>query len=82
MENNKVYCETNNNVYMISYQKCNSKYTGEIGRMLKARLSDHRAFIDNQVVSVTTGDHLNQPGHNLANRKILKLYTDKVNNGL
>ena len=50
MDNNKVNCETNNCVYMISCQKCNSKYIGETGRMLKARLSDHRAYINNQVL--------------------------------
>ena len=60
MDNNKVNCETNNCVYMISYQKCNSKYIGETGRMLKARLCDHRGYINNQVASVTTGDHFNR----------------------
>ena len=43
---------------------------GETGRMLKARFSDHKGYINNQVVSVTTGDHFNLPGHSLANMKI------------
>ena len=67
---------------MIICQKCNSKYIGETGRMLKARLSDHRGYINNQVVSVTTGDHFNLPGHSLANMKITLLEKVKVNNDL
>ena len=77
---NKVNCETYNCVYMIICQKCNSKYIGETGRMLKARLSDHRGYINNQVVSVTTGDHFNLPGHSLANMKIQILEKVKTNN--
>ena len=50
--------------------------------MLKARLSDHRGYINNQVVSVTTGDHFNLPGHSLANMKITLLEKVKVNNDL
>ena len=66
----KVNCESYNCVYLIICQKCNTKYIGETGRMLKARFSDHRGYINNQVVSVTTGDHFNLPGHSLANMKI------------
>ena len=64
---------------MIVCQKCNSKYIGETGRMLKARLADHRGYINNQVVSVTTGDHFNLPGHSLANMKIQILERVKIN---
>ena len=38
--------------------------------MLKARLSDHRGYINIKVVNLTTGDHFNQPGHSLANLKV------------
>ena len=38
--------------------------------MVKARLSDHRRYINQQVVSVTNGDHFNLPGHNLTNLKV------------
>ena len=41
--------------------------------MLKARLSDHRGYINQQVVSVTNGDHYNLPGHNLTNLKVSTL---------
>ena len=47
--------------------------------MLKARLSDHRGYINNQVVSVTTGDHFNLPGHSLAHMKIQILVQVKFN---
>ena len=75
----KVNCESYNCVYMIVCQKCNSKYIGETGRMLKSRLADHRGYINNQVVSVTTGDHFNLPGHSLANMKIQILERVKIN---
>ena len=67
---NKVNCESYNCVYLIICQKCDTKYIGETGRMLKARLYDHRGYMNNQVVSVTTGDHFNLPGHSLAHMKI------------
>ena len=76
----KVNCESYNCVYLITCQKCDTKYIGETGRMLKARLSDHRGYINNQVVSVTTGDHFNLPGHSLAHMKIQILEQVKYNN--
>ena len=39
-------------------------------RRLWALLSDHRGYINQQIVSVTTGDHFNLPGHSLANLKV------------
>ena len=47
--------------------------------MLKARVSDHRGYINNQVVSVTTGDHFNLQGHSLAHMKIQILEQVKLN---
>ena len=38
--------------------------------MLKARLFDHRGYINSQVVSATTGEHFNLLGHSLAHMKI------------
>ena len=38
--------------------------------MLKARFSDHRGYINNQVIGVTTGDHFNLPGHSLADLQV------------
>ena len=67
---------------MIISQKCNSKYIGETGIMLKVRLFDHMGYINNQVVSVTTGDHFNMPGHSLANMKSQILEKVKTNNEL
>ena len=43
---------------------------GETGRLLKNRLSDHRGYITNQVLSVSTGNHFNLPGHSLAHEKV------------
>ena len=47
--------------------------------MLKARLSDHRGNINQQIVRVTTGDHFNLPGHSLANLKVSILEAVKKN---
>ena len=38
--------------------------------MLKAKLSDHRGYINNMVVNITTGDNFNQPGHSLADLNV------------
>ena len=56
------------------------KYVGETGRMLKARLSDHRGYISNQVVAISTGDHFNLPGHSLAPLNITILERVKEDN--
>ena len=47
--------------------------------MLKNRLSDHRGYITNQVLNVSTGDHFNLPGHSLANVQITILEHVKKN---
>ena len=71
--NKKFSCETYNCVYMLECSKCGNRYIGETSRMLKARLSDHRGYINNKVVNITTGDHFNQPGHSLADLNVLIL---------
>ena len=45
--------------------------------MLKARFSDHRCYINNQVFVVTTGDHFNLPGHSLADLQVTLLEQEK-----
>ena len=42
-------------------------------------LSDHMGYINTQVISVTTGDHFNLPGHSLANMKVIILEKIKKN---
>ena len=74
-KNNKsVNCETGNCVYVLECEerkkKKKKKYIGETGRMLWALLSDHHGYINQQIVSVTTGDPFNLPGHSLANLKV------------
>ena len=77
--NQNVNCETSNCIYILECEKCKKFYIGETGRMLKARLSDHRGYINQQVFSVTTGDHINIPGHSLANLKVSILEAVKKN---
>ena len=66
-------CETYNCIYMLDCKRCGNRYIGETGRMIKARLSDHRVYINNQVIAVTTGDHFNLPGHSLADLQLIIL---------
>ena len=41
--------------------------------MMKARLSDHKGYINNQVIAVTTGFHFNLPGHSLVDLQLIIL---------
>ena len=72
IESNVTY-STFNCVYMFHCDKCGKRCIGETGRIFRARLSDHRGYINNQVISATTGDHFNLPGHSLANLKVMIL---------
>ena len=76
--NRKVSCDTYNCIYMIECQKCGRRYIGESGRIMRARLAEHRGYINNQVIGITTGDHFNLPGHSLAHMKVTIL--EKVRN--
>ena len=69
----EVTCSTINCVFMLHCDKCGKIYIGETGRILRARLSDHRGYINNQVITATTGDHINLVGHSLANHKVIIL---------
>ena len=55
------------------------KYIGEKGRIIRNRLSEHRGYVNNQLVSVSTGEHFNLPGHSLANMKITIIEQVKKN---
>ena len=80
--NRKVSCDTFNCVYLIECQKdsCKPRYIGQTGRLLKHRLSDHRGYVINKVVSKATGAHYNLPGHSLADMRITILEQIKNNN--
>ena len=75
----KVNCLTYHCIYMLECKKCGKRYIGETGRLVKARLSDHRGYISNQVIGVATGDHFNLPGHSLADLSITVLERVKKN---
>ena len=42
----------------------------------------HRGYVNNQVVSVSTGEHFNLPGHSLANMKITIIEQVKKNDNM
>ena len=73
-------CDNSNIIYMIqcNIDRCLKRYIGECKRSLRERLSDHRGYISNQVISQATGAHFNLPGHSLANLTITIL--EKVKN--
>ena len=66
----EITCSSFNCVYMLHCEKSGKRNISEIGRILRASLSDHR------VTSATTGNHFNLPGHSLANINVTVL--DKV----
>ena len=75
----KFTCDTFNCLYLIECDKCGKKYIGETGRLMKHRFSEHRGYVNNQVQSVSTGEHFNLPGHNLANMTMTILEQVKKN---
>ena len=54
-------------------------FFGETGRIMKHWLAEHRGYVNNQVLSVSTGEHFNMPGHSLANIKVTLLEPVKPN---
>ena len=80
--NRKFSCQNYNIIYLISCEKerCKDiKYIGETGRSLKTRLADHCGYVRNNHTDQATGAHFNQPGHSLADMKILILEQVKSN---
>ena len=71
--NKNVNCETRNIMYMIECLKCKERYIGESTRTLKARLADHRGYINNINVNYATGAHFNTPGHQLSDLSVIIL---------
>ena len=57
---------------MIECQKeyCKERYIGETQRELKERISEHRGYIYNKVLTQATGAHFNLPGHQLSDMKV------------
>ena len=79
--NQNLNCKSFNVVYAItcSKEKCNMTYIGETKRILKFRLDDHRGYV-NCNIDCATGSHFTQPGHSLANMKIIALEQVKKSN--
>ena len=78
--NKNVNCETSNIIYLIECTKCKERYIGETKRSLRARLADHRGYVNNQRVDVATGAHFNKPGHGLSNLSITIIEKQKNEN--
>ena len=79
--NRKMNCNNFNIIYLLECQKnqCKQRYIGTTGRELKHRLAEHRGYISNLVLSRATGAHWNQPGHSLADLKVVILEQTRNN---
>ena len=83
MGNTEEYnCNSYNIIYIIecNLDYCKSRYIGMSSRILRHRLSEHRGYVVNRMVSKPTGEHFNQPGHGIENMKIAILEIAKSNN--
>ena len=82
--NNKVNCESQNVVYMIecNLDRCGKRYIGQTERKLKERMSEHRGYVTNRILTEATGLHFNLPGHSIANMTITILEKVKKNDPL
>ena len=56
-------CKTSNVVYIISCTQCPSKYIGKTERTLDERVREHIGYVRNKQLHQPTGEHFNQPGH-------------------
>ena len=54
------------------------RYIGETGRLLRARLAEHRGYVVNKTTERATEAHFNLPGHSLSNKKITVLEKVKI----
>ena len=50
-------------VYIISCTQCPSKYIGKTERTLDERVREHIGYVRNKQLHQPTGEHFNQPGH-------------------
>ncbi|XP_077974125.1 uncharacterized protein LOC144429790 [Styela clava] len=77
----KITCNTENVVYLISCKKCGMQYIGETGRHLKYRISEHIRSIKSKNRDLVVGAHFNQPGHSLKDFNVIgieKLFQDHI----
>ena len=65
----KYNCETKNIIYIIecNKEKCKLRYIGETEKSLKDRIYNHITKIKSIIPTTATGEHFNEPGHNLSN---------------
>lgn len=61
--NSQCNCKTSNVVYIISCTKCPVKYIGKTERTLDERIREHVGYVRNKQLHQPTGEHFNQPGH-------------------
>ena len=65
--NKNVDCNTSNVVYIIQCIKenCNQKYIGETERQLKKRMSEHKGYVENKILTQATGSPFNPNLHGI-----------------
>ena len=63
-------CLTTNCIYMLGCKKCPQQYIGETDRCLKERFSEHKGYVNNNMLTKATGAHFNQAGHRISDMEI------------
>ena len=66
-----VDCQTQNVVYCLSCDRCQEQYVGETEKSLAQRFGQHRGYVRNKNLDKATGQHFNQPGHSMADMRIM-----------
>lgn len=75
----KLYCHSENVVYLITCAHCQLQYVGETSRSLRDRVNDHRSAIKlKKETPIAT--HFNTPGHKLEHLKIIPIIKITENN--
>ena len=66
----EVNCKSKNVIYCIDCKKCKNQYIGETDRSLQDRFSEHRGYVTRKILTKSTGEHFNTPGHKMADMQV------------
>ena len=66
----EVNCKSKNVIYCIECRKCKNQYIGETNRSLQDRFSEQRGYVSRKMLTKSTGEHFNTPGHNMADMQV------------
>nr|XP_039273918.1 uncharacterized protein LOC120347871 [Styela clava] len=79
--NQRITCNSENVIYLITCRKCGMQYVGETGRHLKYRITEHIRSTNQKNKDLAVGKHFNQSGHSINDFLVIgieKQYRDQV----